>query len=112
MTLAKNGWHAFDPEPPGVHLVSCLASVNSSEEMSQQGESWEQILINGGQAVEALAVYQDKMESFSLFCSCHRQGLDLCFALLFCYCGKLCDQKRFVEKRVYFNLYCQVTAHL
>lgn len=75
VTLAKNGWHAFDPEPPGVHLVSCLASVNSSEEMSQQGESWEQILINRSQAVEALAVHQDKKESFPLFCSRHRHQL-------------------------------------
>lgn len=50
MTLAKYGWHAFDPEPPGLHLVSCLASVNSSEEMSQQGESREQSLISDGQA--------------------------------------------------------------
>lgn len=58
MTLAKYGWHAFDPEPPGLHLVSCLASVNSSEEMSQQGESREQSLISDGQAQ---AVHQDKM---------------------------------------------------
>lgn len=72
MTLAKYGWHAFDPEPPGLRLVSCLASVNSSEEMSQQGESREQSLISGGQAQ---AVHQDKMGSFFQFRSRHRHQL-------------------------------------
>lgn len=56
------------------HLVSIWSAVwpvgmqsgrgYSSEEVSQQDESQEQILINNGQVVEAKAMPQDKMERF------------------------------------------------
>lgn len=67
--VVKYGWCTFDPAPPGVHLVSCLASGHAVREvlslwrMNQQDEPQEQILINNGQMVEDKAVDQDKIEN-------------------------------------------------